>query len=140
MFELTLNVGTIVLSGPYAYRFQRGLFVPHGRSSVEVFISDTLHAATCPQFTMLVACPRSKLDPSAMVRVPLGAPSTNADRTVPCRMLFQSGTVSRSSITRSTPASAAYSASWPNRKLPVIVDSVVVDNTRAMPSADSSSI
>src|SRR3954452_13107292 len=91
----------------YAYSFQRGLLVAHGRSDVDVFISATEQSDTFWQFAMLIACVRSMVEPSRRLRWPLGAPSTNADWVEPSSSLFQSGTVRMSSIARSTAASAA---------------------------------
>ena len=53
--------------------------------------------------------------PDGKVLVPEGGPSMNGDCVAPCRMLFQSGTDSRSCITRSIPASALKRASVESR-------------------------
>ena len=73
------------------------------------------HVDVLPQFNMLVAAARSIVLPSGKVRVPDGGPSMNDDCDVPVRMRFQSGMDSRSCMTRSIPASAAYMASPPSR-------------------------
>src|SRR5688500_11801172 len=100
-----------VFDGPYANSWYRGLFVLHGRYSVDVFISIVEQVDSLPQLIMFVASTKSITAPFGSVRVPLAAPSTNADRCVPFSMLFQSGTVSTSCTVRSIAASAAYIAS-----------------------------
>src|SRR5437899_12290348 len=92
---------------PYAYRFQIGLFTPHGRAVVTATRSEALQV-TLAQFALLTTCPKSIVELSPSVRVPLGGPSTNVDCIVPVSNGFQSATASRSSIARSIAASAAY--------------------------------
>src|SRR5215208_5063221 len=108
-------VSMTVSRGAYANSCQRGLFVVHGRSFVYASISEAEQVVVLLQFSRLVVADRLSVPPPGNVRVPLGGPSIKGDWTAPEMMRFQSGTVSRSCITRSTPASAAYIASPPSR-------------------------
>src|SRR5258706_11494337 len=79
-------------------------------------------------------------EPSARVRTPLGVPSTNADDADPSRTAFQSASVPRSAIARSSAASAAYTPSCALRKFAAMSASDDVVRTSAAPSADISNI
>src|SRR5687767_5680041 len=79
IWELSVGVGSRLLTSPYANSCQRGLFVAHGLSSVFTSISAGRHPDVLPQFIRLVAWPRSNVKPPGIVLDPLGGPSTKAE-------------------------------------------------------------
>ena len=91
---------------PEANNCQRGLFGPHGRSSVRSVMSASLQVVVLPHRSMFVASVRLSR-PATVSRTPNGGPSMNAEVIAPASRRFQSGAALRSWMTRSIAPSAA---------------------------------
>src|SRR5262249_4847148 len=99
-------VGNRSLSQPYAYNCQRGLFFPHGRSSVTESMSVSVHGTDLRHLERLRMRDKSTATPW-LSRPPAGAPSAKVERLAPLRTASTSRTDAKSAIARSAAASAA---------------------------------